>query len=67
MALSSNRKLTADQVLSDYQQACQKYHLTMEKAQDEHFEDSEEYQKIKERALKEFQRLEENIFYPNEF
>ena len=62
MTLTSNQKLTKDQVLSDYQQACQKYHLTMKKAQDEHFEDSEEYQKIKERALKEYTKARREYF-----
>ena len=55
-------KLTREQVLSDYQEACDKYQRTLKQLEDEYFEDSEDYQKIKAKATQEYTKARREYF-----
>ena len=55
-------KLTREQVLSDYQEACDKYQRTLKQLEDEFFEDSEDYQRIKAKADQEYTKARREYF-----
>ena len=55
-------KLTPEDVLSDYQDACEKYQRTLKQLEDEYFEDSEDYQRIKAKATQEYTKARREYF-----